>query len=150
VRLRILTPSGMAVDASDVRYLRAEDSTGVFGLQPGHTEFMTVLTVSVMTWRDAAERNHHVAVRGGVLRVHGGAGMLVEIATREAIVGESLEDLERVVLARFRETAQAEARARTSATQLHASVVRSLYRFVRAERGGGSLALGTMDREEAP
>ncbi len=140
MRLRIATPRGLAVDASDVQYVRAEDATGAFGIQPGHTELVTTLVVSVMMWRDAGGTEHHAALRGGVLRVSD--GRLVEVAAREAVAGERLEDLEGAVLAGMRHAADAEAKARTRAAQLHASVVRRLYRFVRSERGTRPLALG--------
>jgi len=120
--------------------VRAEDSTGAFGIQSGHTEFVTRLAVSVLTWRNAGGAEHHVAVRGGVLLVRG--GRMVEVATREAVVGEDLDELERAVLGRMREAAQAEAKARTRATQLHASVVRYLYRYVRGERTTRPLPIG--------
>ena len=147
MRLRIATPSGIVVDASGVLYVRAEDRTGAFGIQPGHTEFITKLTVSVLTWRDAERTEHHVAARGGVLRVQNGE--LVEVAAREAVVGEQLGALRDVVLGRLREAAESEAKARTRAAQLHASVARHLYRYVRAERGDRPPALGAFP-EEAP
>jgi F-type H+-transporting ATPase subunit epsilon len=113
----------------------------------GHTEFVTKLAIGVLTWRDLKGDEHHVAVRGGVLHVHG--GRTVDVATREAVPGDRLDELQRAVLGRLRDAAQAEAKARTRATQLHASVVRYLYRYVRAEREGKPLALGGRE-EEAP
>jgi len=146
VRLRVATPTGLVVDASDVRHVRAEDATGAFGIQPGHTEFVTTLTVSVVTWRDAKGAEHHAAVRGGVFRVQG--GRIVEIATREAVLGEHLDELGHAVLARMREAAEAEAKARTRGAQLHASVVRHLYRYVRGERGARPLTIGDAPGEQ--
>jgi F-type H+-transporting ATPase subunit epsilon len=147
MRLRIATPSGLVVDARDVLHVRAEDATGAFGIQVGHTEFVTTLVVSVVTWRDAGGAEHHAAVRGGVLRVRD--GRFLEIATREAIIGDHLEELGHAVLGRMREAAEAEAKARTRAAQLHASVVRHLYRYVRGARGAGPLLVGGSRGEEA-
>jgi F-type H+-transporting ATPase subunit epsilon len=146
MRLRIVTPTGTVVDASEVVYVRAEDTTGGFGIQPRHATFITKLAVSVLSWRDARGAVHHAAVRGGVLRVR--EGDIVEVATREAAVGEPLEELQHAVLERLRHAADAEADARTRATQLHASVVRNLYRYVRAERGTRPLAFGDAARGE--
>jgi F-type H+-transporting ATPase subunit epsilon len=140
MRLRITTPAQVVVDDTSVQYVRAEDSTGAFGIQPGHTEFVTVLAVSVLTYRQASGAERHVAVRGGVLRVRDGA--VVDVATREAIASDDLDALRRAVLAGFRSNAEAEAKARTKATQLNVALVRNLYRYVRAERDGRSLALG--------
>lgn len=137
MRLRITTPSDVVVDASGVRYVRAEDSTGAFGIQPGHTEFVTALAISVLSYRDGSGAERHVAVRGGVLRVRDGD--VVEVATREAMANDDLEALRRAVLAGFRSHAEAEAKARTRATQLNVALVRNLYRYVRAERDGRTL-----------
>ncbi len=145
MRLRIATPAQIVVDDTNVRYVRAEDATGAFGIQPGHTEFVTVLAVSVLTYRDASGVERHVAVRGGVLRVRDGE--VVDVATREAIASDDLESLHRAVLAGFRSHADAEARARTRAAQLNVALVRNLYRYVRAERRGGPLPLGEVPGE---
>ena len=77
----------VVVNASDVRYVRAEDETGSFGILAGHADFITVLAVSVITWRSHKDDEHYVAVRGGVLTVRDGD--LVEVATREAVVEDT-------------------------------------------------------------
>ena len=148
MRLRITTPAGQVVDATDVRYLRAEDATGAFGIQPGHTELVTKLAVSVLTWRDRRGGEHHAALRGGVLRVRD--GQRIDVATREAIVSDQLDALSHAVLDRLRQAADAEAKARTRAAQLHASVVRYLHRYLRGERGERGLAVGAPGSEAAP
>ncbi|HXX69923.1 MAG TPA: hypothetical protein VEK07_22275 [Polyangiaceae bacterium] len=134
MRLRIATPLAVVVDVADVRHVRAEDATGAFGIQPGHTEFVTALAVSVLSYRLPSGRERHVAMRGGVLRVSGGA--LVEVATREAVASDDLDALRRALQTDLRARAQAEAKARTRATQLNVALVRNLYRYVRAERDG--------------
>jgi F-type H+-transporting ATPase subunit epsilon len=131
----------VVVDEGDACYVRAEDSTGAFGIQPGHTEFVTALAISVLTYRLGSGLERHVAVRGGVLRVRD--GKVVEVATREAIAGDDLEGLHHAILAGFRSHAEAEAKARTRATQLNVALVRNLYRYVRAEREGRPTSLGS-------
>jgi F-type H+-transporting ATPase subunit epsilon len=133
VRLRVATPTAIVVDAAGVTHVRAEDATGAFGIQPGHTEFVTALAVSVITYRVSGSE-HHVAVRGGVLSVSGGSA--VDVATPEAVASDDLERLQRALATDFRARAEAEAHARTRAAQLNAAVVRNLYRYVRAERDG--------------
>ena len=46
---------------------RAEDRSGAFGIAPGHANFITLLPVSVVTWREANGKEGFVLVRGGVL-----------------------------------------------------------------------------------
>src|ERR1700746_1371000 len=99
MRLVITTPIAVAINADDVLYIRAEDSTGCFGIQPGHADFLTALAISVLIWRDAARGEHYAAVRGGVLRVHD--GRIVEVATRETVVNNDLANLRNVVLTRM-------------------------------------------------
>ena len=141
MKLLVTTPTAILLDVADVRHVRAEDSTGAFGLQPRHADFLTVLTVSVVSYEDASGVERYVAVHGGVLRVRG--GVAVEIATSEGLAGDDLEALQQAVLARYRAEAEAEALARTRAAQLHLLAIRRIYRLVRPTPGGpGEEALG--------
>lgn len=132
MRLLVTTPLSVVVDAEDVRHVHGEDGTGAFGILPGHADFITVLTISVVTWRDGAGREHHVAVRGGVLTVRDGS--LVEIAARDAVGEETLRRLGHAVLERFRDEAEAEEESRVSATRLHLAAIRQLQRYLEAGR----------------
>lgn len=138
MRLLVTTPLSVVVDAEDVRHVRAEDETGAFGILPGHADFITVLAISVITWRNRAEEEHHVAVRGGVLTVRD--GNLVEVATREAVGEDSLRELGRAVLDRFRETVHAEEEWRISATRLQLAAIRKFQQYL--ESGHRSLPPG--------
>ena len=128
MKLVVTTPAGVVVDSDDVCHVRAEDATGAFGLLPHHDELLTVLAISVVRWRDSEGREHHVAVRGGVLTMTGGT--YVEIATREAQAGDDLEALERDVLARYRAEAEATAAAARDAARLEAAIVRQVLRYL--------------------
>ncbi|MGD8417762.1 MAG: F0F1 ATP synthase subunit epsilon [Pseudomonadales bacterium] len=132
MRLLVTTPTAVVVDAPDVRYLRAEDETGAFGILPGHADFLTVLAISVITWRNAGGDDHHVAVRGGVLTVRDGQD--VDVATREAVGEDTLERLGDAVLARFREEAEAETESRVSTARLHLAAIRQLQRYLESGR----------------
>lgn len=132
MRLMVTTPAAVIVDANTVRHVRAEDETGAFGILPGHADFITALALSVITWRNSADEEHHVAVRGGVLTVRD--GNLVEVATREAVGEDTLRRLGRAVLERFREEAAAEEESRVSATRLHLAAIRQLQRYLEAGR----------------
>ncbi len=92
MRLSVSTPLAIVVDRDDLAYLRAEDETGAFGILPGYADFLTALSVSVLTWRDRTGSEHHVAVRGGILEVRGGNTIIV--ATREAVCSDDLGQLE--------------------------------------------------------
>lgn len=145
MRLLVTTPMAVVVEADDVRYVRAEDETGAFGILPGHADFITVLTVSVLTWRNAQEKLHHVALRGGVLTVRGGND--VEVATRGAVGEDTLHRLGEAVLTRFREEVQAEEESRVSTQRLQFAAIRQLQRYLESGRQpvpqGSPPSLGT-------
>jgi len=132
MRLVIATPTEIVVDAADVRHVRAEDPTGAFGILPGHADFITVLAVSVITWRDEGGAEHHAALRGGVLTVKDGA--TVEIATREAVGEDTLQRLGDAVLERFRAEVDAEEESRVASTRLHLATIRQIQRYLSAGR----------------
>ena len=132
MRLLITTPAAVVIDQADVVSVRADDYSGALGILPGHCEFMTALTVSVLSFRDQAGRTRHVAVRGGVLNVRGGVS--VDVATREAVVDDDLERLRGSVLRRMAEDADREAHARTQTVHLQLQVMRQINRYLRGER----------------
>jgi F-type H+-transporting ATPase subunit epsilon len=120
--LRILTPLSVIVDQPAMA-LSARDSSGSFGLLPGHADFLTRLAVSVVAWTtpDGAER--FCAVRGGALTVQAGR---VTITTREAVVGEDLATLDHQVLARFRADLDEERVDHVETTRLHLAAMRRM------------------------
>ncbi|CAK0753316.1 ATP synthase epsilon chain 2 [uncultured Gammaproteobacteria bacterium] len=131
LRLVVATPTAVVVDA-EVIAVRAEDASGHFGVLPGHCEFLTALTITVLIYCDADGAEHFVAVRGGVLTVHGGTRL--EVATREAVAGDDLVYLQTVVVTQMAARAEVEAEARTRLGQLSLNLVRQLYRTLRGER----------------
>jgi F-type H+-transporting ATPase subunit epsilon len=148
VRLTVTTPLAVALEAKDVAHLRAEDATGAFGILPGHADFLTALTLSVATWRDRAGAEHHVALRGGMLRVAGGDR--IAIATPEAVPGDDLDALEHDVLARFRATQEAEAAARSDAQRLYLAAIRRIIGLVRPGAAPAAAFGGPPDPDAGP
>lgn len=131
MRLLITGPVAVVADFADVTSVRAEDESGGFGLLSGHTDMLTVLTVSVVSWRHADGRQGCCAVRRGVLSVRN--GQEVAIATREAQNGTDLEALEASVLHRFRAEAEAERSGRAAAMRLHTEAIRRIVEALRPE-----------------
>jgi F-type H+-transporting ATPase subunit epsilon len=139
MRLLITTPMAVVIDNPDAVAVRAEDESGSFGILNGHTDFLTALTVSVVSWRGTDDKQRFCAVRHGVLSVTGGSE--VAIATREAIPGDDLDHLEQVVLAQFRDAIETERTMRTQSLQLQMRAIRQIVRYLRPEKasvfGGG-------------
>lgn len=135
MRLVVVTPMAVVVDVEGVEHVRGEDESGLFGIRRGHADFLTVLSVSVLSYRTKGEATRHVALRGGVLVVR--EGQTVEVATREAVEGDDLAALEREVVTRLRGEAEAEAVARAKATRLHFAALRQIQGYL----GGDTRAM---------
>jgi F-type H+-transporting ATPase subunit epsilon len=134
MRLLITTPTSVVIEERNVVAVRAEDESGSFGILDGHADFLTALTVSVVSWHHADDRQRFCAIRRGVLSVTNGTE--VAIASREAIVGDDLARLEQVVLAQFRDELEAERTARTESLRLQMQAIRKIVRYLRPERPG--------------
>jgi F-type H+-transporting ATPase subunit epsilon len=129
MKLVVTTPTEITLDEEPVRYVRAEDSSGSFGIEPHHADFLTTLAICVVRWRDGQNAEHYVAVRGGVLRVR--EGKVVEIATREAVVNDDLGHLVSQVLSAMIKNVEAEQSARSGALRLEHAAIRQIYRYLR-------------------
>jgi F-type H+-transporting ATPase subunit epsilon len=129
MKLRITTPLDIVVDEDGVKALRAEDSSGGFGILAGHADFLTSLSISVVSWKREDDVRRFCAVRRGVLTVDRGAE--ISIATREAVVGEDLATLDATVLTRFRADIESERSARVDSTRLELSAIRQIVSHLR-------------------
>ncbi|MGE5270178.1 MAG: F0F1 ATP synthase subunit epsilon [Thiohalocapsa sp.] len=140
MKLIVTSPFAVALEADGVAHVRAEDATGAFGILPGHADFLTALAVSVIRWRDPADAEHYIAVRGGVLEVQGGD--TVAVATPEAVADDDLHRLEREALARFRCRLADEQAARIDAQRLYLAALRQITRYLRGENGSRAMPAG--------
>ena len=112
------------VDAAGVRSVRAQDATGSFGLWPGHEDLLAALRVGLLSWRDAQDAWHCCAVRSGVLTLQRGCEL--QIASREAVLGDDPAQLERTVLEQLRQRQQTEDHARRESHQIEVQLLRQL------------------------
>jgi F-type H+-transporting ATPase subunit epsilon len=129
LHLKIATPASVLFDSDQVTALRAEDESGSFGILPGHIDFLTVLTPSVLRWHGAGGPMHYCAVEAGVLRVNRGRDII--IACRDGVLGDSLEQLEMQIQAVREKRLDAVRRSRVEQTRMHAQAVRQLLRYLR-------------------
>jgi F-type H+-transporting ATPase subunit epsilon len=134
LRLQIVTPLAIIVDQNAIS-LRAVDASGSFGILPRHADFLTRLALSVVTWTSPDGALHFCAVRGGALTVQSGH---VAIATREAVLGDDLDRLDRDVLSRFRADLDDDRVEHIETTRLHLNAMRQmLSRLQPKPRGAG-------------
>lgn len=138
MRLLLTDPAHVIADHPDIVSLRAQDASGGFGILPGHADLLTVLSVSVVSWRHQDGRAGYCAVRGGILTVR--EGREIAVATREGQLGDSVEQLERAVLASFLAAQDAERNERVAQTQMQLEAVRRIVRILRSGHGNLGLA----------
>lgn len=132
--LRIITPLVIIVDQPALA-LRAVDASGSFGILPRHCDFLTRLGVSVVQWNIADKTARYCALRGGALRVKQGQ---VSITTREAVLGDDLETLDREVIARFHAEIEQERADHTEGTRLHLNVMRQMLARLQPKQRGAN------------
>ncbi|RYH07029.1 F0F1 ATP synthase subunit epsilon [Tropicimonas sp. IMCC6043] len=135
LHLTVTTPMTVLVDEQAVTSVRAEDTSGGFGILPGHIDFLTALPASVLRWRGDDGILHFCALRAGLMNVSG--GNRVAVACREGILGDDLAALEAEVGRLRTEEADIDRRARVEHMRLHASAVRQLMRHLRPGSPGG-------------
>ncbi|WP_424140100.1 F0F1 ATP synthase subunit epsilon [Roseomonas chloroacetimidivorans] len=138
MRLLLTDPVRVIADHADIASLRAEDASGSFGILRGHADLLTVLGVSVVSWRHQDGRAGYCAVRGGILTVR--KGTEIAIATREGQLGESTEQLEHGVLTGFLAATEAERNERVAETRMHLQAVRQIVRILRSGAGTAGLS----------
>jgi len=129
LHLKIATPATVLFDNEQVTALRAEDESGSFGILPGHIDFLTVLTPSVLRWHGADGQMHYCAVEEGVLSVRSGRD--ITIACRDGVLSDSLEALELQIQVAREKRLDAVRRSRVEQTRVHAQAVRQLLHYLR-------------------
>ena len=51
MKLTITTPLAVILAEDGIMAIRAEDASGSFGILPGHADFLTNLTLSIVGWK---------------------------------------------------------------------------------------------------
>jgi F-type H+-transporting ATPase subunit epsilon len=138
MKLTITTPLQVVVADDGVQALTAEDASGGFGILPGHADFLTRLSISVVSWRGADPARRYCAVRGGVLSVT--AGREIAIATREAVAGDDLATLAQTVVGRFRADLESERAEHVESLSMQLNAIRRIVGRLRPDgrRGTGA------------
>jgi F-type H+-transporting ATPase subunit epsilon len=129
MKLKVWLPAEVLLE-EEVSRIKAEAENGWFELLPRHIDFVTSLTPGVMTFEPCGKPQAYLAVDHGIL-VKCGAD--VSVSTRNAIRGESMEQLRKEVERQFVEREEKEKAARTLEAKLEADLVRGI---LEAEKHG--------------
>jgi F-type H+-transporting ATPase subunit epsilon len=130
--LEIVAPSRQVVRSERVDEVIAPGGEGEFGVLPGHTPFLTMLKVGMLSYRENAEW-HHVAVDWGYAEV--GPDRVIILAAGADRASEI--DLSEARLAKERaETALAEKLEKADYEKARVDLMRALVRLQVAEKHG--------------
>ncbi len=129
MHLTLITPVETVIDKS-VRRLTARGRNGAFGLLPHHVDIAVPLVPGIIAYVDDGDAEHFAAIDMGVLLKTGSS---LRIATRRAVEGDDLGDLQRLVEEEFLNLSDFERDARLALARLEAGVVR---RFLELEDSG--------------
>ncbi len=129
IRLVVFTPAASILDES-VKRLVAYGIDGAFGLLPKHVDFTAPLVPGILTVCGRDDREHFIALDGGVLLKIAGT---VRVATRRAVVGSDLGKLRQMVREEFLAIDEREREIRSAAARLEAGMIR---RFIEIEALG--------------
>jgi len=124
IRLVVTTPTRVVIDET-VHSVQAEDASGRFGIEPGHEHFLTTIVPSILMYRGAADERF-VAVDSGTLRV---TPERVQLATRQAVTSDDLDELERVVEEQFQRETETHRRAGVSFAEIELSAWRKMMEY---------------------
>ncbi|NHN87822.1 F0F1 ATP synthase subunit epsilon [Acetobacter conturbans] len=123
MRVRVITPLTVVADEKGVLSVRAQDESGSFGILKGHADLLTSLVPTVISWKRSDGSERYCAVRHGVLTVKD-KGEAVDIATREAVVGDDLASLSTLVRDHFEALEDIGRNANVAAVGLQLAAVR--------------------------
>ena len=121
MKMKVLVPTGihLEVDASSIV---AEGGNGSFCLRPRHADFVSTIVPGLLAFTAAGERSEtFVAVdRGTIVKF----GDEVLVSVRNAVSGDGIEDLLRLVHTRFLAFDNQERTVRTAVARLELDFLR--------------------------
>lgn len=125
MNLKVLLPTEVLVD-QEVAKVTAEAENGSFCLLPRHIDFVAALPPGLLAYETQEGQEVFLAVDQGVLVK---AGPRVLVSLRNAVIGEDLGELRRMVVERFRTLDDRERSTRTVLAKLEGSFVRHFVEY---------------------
>ncbi|BDI32111.1 F0F1 ATP synthase subunit epsilon [Capsulimonas corticalis] len=126
MNLKVLLPSQIFAEKTDVLRIVAETHEGSLGLLPRRLDCVAALEPGILIYETEAEGEIYIAVDEGML-VKTGANILVSV--RRAISGTDLGQLRAAVEREFQTLGAQEQSVRSIMVKLEAGLMRRLARF---------------------
>jgi len=125
MRLTVLLPTEILLDAVDVSKIVAEAQDGFFCLLPRHVDFVAALVPGILgVWQDDVERV--LAVDAGTLVK---CGREVRISCPHAVIGASLKELQGDMHRVFHQQSEDQKQALSALARLEAGALRRFMEF---------------------
>ena len=120
MQVKILLPSTVFLDQV-AKKLVAEGQNGFFCLLPRHIDYTNALVPGILTLEHLDGQIAYYAVSEGILVK---IGRQVLLSVRDAVRGETLEDLKKAVDSQFLQLIRQEQASRTALKKLEADTIR--------------------------
>ena len=120
MQVKILLPSTVFLDQV-AKKLVAEGQNGFFCLLPRHIDYTNALVPGILTLEHVDGQIAYYAVSEGILVK---IGRQVLLSVRDAVRGETLEDLKKAVDSQFLQLIRQEQASRTALRKLEAETIR--------------------------
>ena len=120
MQVKILLPSTVFLDQV-AKKLVAEGQNGFFCLLPRHIDYTNALVPGILTLEHVDGQIAYYAVSEGILIK---IGRQVLLSVRDAVRGETLEDLKKAVDSQFLQLIRQEQASRTALRKLEADTIR--------------------------
>lgn len=122
MNLKILLPTEVFLETKASKIV-AEAGDGFFGLLPKHVDFVSALVPGIFTYWDAEDKEVLMAIDRGLLVKF---GQEVLVSTRNAVCGEDLQELQRLIDETFYELDEHDRNARSVVAKMEADFMRRL------------------------
>lgn len=121
MRLLVRVPTGLVLDEDEVGGVAAEADDGAFAVKPRHVDFVTTLAPGILSYGSGGEERLLAVDRGVLVK----CGPEVRVAVRDAVRGDSLEDLERTVREHLEVLGEHEEAAASALARLESRMVQA-------------------------
>lgn len=126
MNLKILLPSHIFAEKTDVSRIVAEAHDGSFGILPQRLDCVAALSPGILTYENEADGEVYVAVDEGVLIK---TGLDVLISVRNAIAGANLGQLREAVEQEFLNLNAQEKSLRQALAKMESGLIKSMVVF---------------------
>ncbi len=120
MEVSLILPHKIYCQHREVEKLKAEGLEGHFTLLPAHIDYVAVLVPGIMQLTSGKQEHIFAVDHGTLVKI----GSSVRISCRNAIEGEDLTQLHRVVEEKFKEIDDLEKKARSALLGLEYGVIR--------------------------